>query len=76
MERRAELEEEAGVKVIERRVIHDTKGHPNYSRGDVTDKPCPPITVGHGAADSSHYKVVERVLEQSEDAVGGGRRAR
>jgi DNA (cytosine-5)-methyltransferase 1 len=43
------------------RVIHDTKG--TFSHGDVTDKPCPAITIGgttrrEGGVNSSHYQVV------------------
>lgn len=28
------------------RVIHDAKGHPNYSRGDITDRPAPTLNAG------------------------------
>lgn len=45
-------------------VIHDTSGA--FSSGDVTDRPCPAITVGSsgdggGAPNSGHYRVIEEV---------------
>jgi DNA (cytosine-5)-methyltransferase 1 len=40
---------------VEARVIHDTSGL--FSQGDVTDKPCPTITVGVNSLCASHFKV-------------------
>lgn len=40
---------------VKTRVIHDTSGL--YSQGDVTDRPCPAITIGVGGLNSAHYKV-------------------
>lgn len=37
------------------RVIHDTSGQ--RSAGDVTDRPCPTVTVGVDAINSHHYQV-------------------
>jgi DNA (cytosine-5)-methyltransferase 1 len=61
VERSAEREEVREVKVIERRVIHDTGGQ--FSSGDVTDKPCPAITVGHHGGGPHILKIHERVVE-------------
>lgn len=41
--------------VIASRVVHDTSGQ--FGSGDVTDRPCPTITVGEGSANSHHYQV-------------------
>lgn len=45
------------------RVVHDTSGkgnaHPAYGAGDVTDKPCPTVTVGIPSMNSTHYLVAE-----------------
>ena len=46
------------------RVVHDTSGQ--FSQGDVTDKPCPAITVGVNSLNSLHYKVEELVLSESD----------
>jgi DNA (cytosine-5)-methyltransferase 1 len=66
------------VKCEERvpvRVVHDTSGHGNaepegsaasYSAGDITDRPCPAITVGVNNLNSSHYKIQEMVLSESD----------
>lgn len=40
---------------VKTRVIHDTSGL--FSQGDVTDRPCPAITIGVGGLNSSHYQV-------------------
>jgi DNA (cytosine-5)-methyltransferase 1 len=48
------------------RVIHDTSG--TFSQGDVTERPCPTVTVGHGgkageggaSVNSRHYRVDDR----------------
>jgi len=41
------------------KVIHDTGGSGTFAGArDVTDKPCPTITVGKGGNASHHYKVV------------------
>lgn len=57
----------------EARVIHDTTGRgelhgpgdgsasASFSKGDVTDQPCPCVTVGVNSLNSSHFKVVRRV---------------
>lgn len=37
------------------RVIHDTSGL--YSIGDITNRPCPTITVGVNSVNSLHYKI-------------------
>ena len=37
------------------RLVHDTSG--TFGQGDVTNKPCPAITVGIGGLNSVHYKV-------------------
>jgi DNA (cytosine-5)-methyltransferase 1 len=37
------------------RVVHDTSG--DFGVGDVTDKPCPAITVGVNSVNSLHFKV-------------------
>lgn len=42
----------------ELRVVHDTSGA--YGTGDVTDRPCPAITVGVDSINSYHYKVFDR----------------
>lgn len=39
------------------RVVHDTSGA--FSVGDVTDRPCPAITVGGQQVNACHYKVFE-----------------
>jgi DNA (cytosine-5)-methyltransferase 1 len=38
-----------------RRVVHDTSGL--YSQGDITDRPCPAITIGVNGLNSAHYQV-------------------
>lgn len=49
----------AGDKVDVRRFVHDTKGQPQFSVGDFTDKPCPAIlTTAH------HYQVHETETER------------
>lgn len=40
------------------RVVHDTSGA--FSTGEVTDRPCPAVTVGVKSVNSLHYKVTER----------------
>lgn len=37
------------------RVVHDTSG--DRSCGDITDRPCPTITVGVGSLNARHYQV-------------------
>lgn len=45
------------------RVVHDTSGQPQYSAGDITDRPAPPITTGlitgkgKDALNSRHFHV-------------------
>lgn len=46
---------------VRARVIHDTSGQ--WSMGDVTDRPCPTITVGVNSVNSRHYQV-HHVAEQ------------
>jgi tRNA (cmo5U34)-methyltransferase len=48
------------VQKVPVRVIHDTSG--NFSQGDVTDRPCPAITVGVDSLNSRHYQVEEERL--------------
>lgn len=36
-------------------VLHDTSGE--FSNGDITDRPCPTITVGVGSLNSRHFQV-------------------
>ncbi len=43
------------------RVVHDTSGQ--YSAGDVTDAPCPTISIGVRSLNSRHYQVVTPVAE-------------
>lgn len=45
--------------------IHDTSGQ--YSVGDVSDKPCPTITVGVDGLNSLHYQIEEEILRVPED---------
>jgi DNA (cytosine-5)-methyltransferase 1 len=40
---------------------HDTSGL--FSLGDITDRPCPTVTIGVNAINSYHYKVEERMIE-------------
>ena len=42
-----------------RSVVHDTRT-PSFSAGDVTDRPCPAITIGVNSLNSCHYKVIDR----------------
>ena len=37
------------------RVVHDTSG--TFSHGDVTNQPCPAITVGVNSVNSYHYQI-------------------
>lgn len=43
------------------RLIHDTRGDPKFSQGDVTDRPAPTIVQGGGAV-SLHYTVRTKSL--------------
>ncbi len=43
------------ASLVEARVVHDTSGM--YRSGDVTDKPCPAITVGGLVSNACHYQV-------------------
>jgi len=43
------------------RVIHDTSGE--WSTGDVTDKPCPAVTIGVNGLNSQHFQVSEMTLD-------------
>jgi site-specific DNA-cytosine methylase len=43
------------ARFVEARVIHDTIGL--FSQGDITDRPCPAITIGVNSINSYHYKV-------------------
>lgn len=38
-----------------KRVVHDTSGL--FSQGDITDRPCPAITIGVNSLNASHYQV-------------------
>jgi DNA (cytosine-5)-methyltransferase 1 len=42
---------------VRTRVVHDTSG--NRSMGDITNRPCPTITVGVHSVNSLHYRVIE-----------------
>jgi len=46
-------------------VIHDTSGL--YGRGDVTNRPCPTITIGVNAINSAHYQVEYYLTESPPD---------
>lgn len=50
-------------KVIDR-VVHDTSGL--YGAGDVTDRPCPTVTVGVNSVNSNHFKVFEKTVRGPE----------
>ena len=56
------------VGAVEARVIHDTAGQ-WASNVDVTDKPCPAITVGVNSVNSNHFKV-ETETDISRFAIG------
>lgn len=43
--------------IAEPRFIHDTGGQPQFSAGDVTDRPSPAILVGPDAMNSRHYQI-------------------
>lgn len=65
--------------IAEPRFIHDTRGHPSFSAGDVTDRPCPAV-LAH-SADPGHYQIHggEQVTHDSETGKSlaiGGRSAR
>ena len=53
-------------------VIHNTRGNPLFSRGDVTNKPCPAITIGdQNSRNSSHFQVLKiRTIEPETDISG------
>jgi len=60
------------ARFIESKVIHDTGGNnPNRwaANVDVTDKPCPAITVGINSINSNHFKV-EAETDISRYAIG------
>lgn len=59
------LRDALGLRALGR-VIHDTSGL--WSQGDVTDEPCPSITVGVGGLNADHFKVEE--LDFSRFAIG------
>ena len=62
------------ARFIESKVIHDTGGNnPNRwaANVDVTDKPCPAITVGINSINSNHFKV-EAETDISRYAIGDG----
>lgn len=48
------------------RVVHDTSGQ--WSQGDVTDRPCPTIMNGMGAINAVHFKVIQRVVHDTDGA--------
>lgn len=43
------------------KVVHDTSGM--FSTGDITDRPCPAITIGVNAVNSCHYQIYYRLTE-------------
>lgn len=45
--------------------IHETGGQPQYSMGDITNKPSAGITVGAHGVDSSHWRVTEPVVHDT-----------
>lgn len=47
--------------LVPERVIHD-RGKSWHAKGDVTDEPCPTITVGVDGLNSEHYKIEGRVV--------------
>jgi DNA (cytosine-5)-methyltransferase 1 len=51
--------------VVRSRVIHDTSGE--WGKGDVTDLPCPTLTVGVNSVNSNHYQVHTPVVEPEAD---------
>jgi len=51
---------EMEVERVPLRAIHDTSGQ--FSQGDITDRPCPAITVGVNALDSYHYQIEEALV--------------
>ena len=46
---------QASSAILKARVIHDTRGLPSFSEGDVTDRPSPAIMVSNGGG---HFKIV------------------
>lgn len=50
---------------VKKSVIHDTSGL--YGRGDVTNRPCPTITIGVNAINSAHYQVEYYLTESPPD---------
>ena len=52
---------------VKSRIVHDTKGQ--WSSGDITDKPCPTITVGVNSLNSRHF-IVEPESSMAGYAVG------
>src|ERR1700686_2186618 len=48
------------------RAVHNTGGDPNYSAGDITDRPSPAITVGSisrdGGRASNHFPSVDATM--------------
>lgn len=59
-----------------KRVIHDTSGL--YSQGDISDRPCPAITIGVNGLNASHYQVeyylTDELLMTKRKDIGGARR--
>ena len=43
------------------RVVHDTSG--TFSQGEVTDRPCPAVTVGAGGMNACHYQIHYHVTD-------------
>lgn len=58
------------------RVIHDTSGL--FSQGDITDRPCPAITIGVNGLNAVHYQVEYYLTEElpmpRRNDIGGVRR--
>lgn len=40
---------------VKTRAIHDTSG--TFSQGDITDRPCPAVTIGVNGLNSAHYQI-------------------
>jgi len=45
---------------------HDAKGWPNFTVGDITDRPAPAITAGSHGANNQHFKVTQSDRYDSE----------
>lgn len=55
----------SGVGYCVARAVHDTSGQ--WSQGDITDRPCPAVTVGNGGMNSIHYRIEGDELKTDPD---------